>query len=401
MTQTSPSMAMPAPVTVVRAFTEPSLEQRSIDLRLLQTTLFRKINRTKQIMEPLELVPGRYIGEGQPCFIIAEIGQNHQGCVETAKTLVRKAKESGADCVKLQKSCLAAKFTQAALDRVYDSPNALGPTYGEHKRKLELSEHQFREVQEYATSINMPLTASAMDLPSLDFLDAMNVPFIKVGSGDVCNLPLIRRAAATKRPLVISTGMSDFDWVRAVYQDLTDVSPGTALVLLQCTSSYPTPAQHAHLRVLDTYAQVFPRAHIGYSGHEEGIYISVAAAARGARVLERHITLCSTQPGSDHRCSLEPSQLQELVQAVRCVEAALGSPLKAFQPSEDACYRKLGKSVVAARSLTSGHLLTEEDMTIKVQEPPGAPGHFFYAFVGRQLKKDVVCDDSILEDDLL
>ncbi|KAA0185500.1 hypothetical protein HAZT_HAZT008516 [Hyalella azteca] len=351
-------------------------------------------------MEPLELVPGRYIGEGQPCFIIAEIGQNHQGCVETAKTLVRKAKESGADCVKLQKSCLSSKFTQAALDRPYEGPHALGPTYGEHKQKLELSEQQFREIQDYATSINMPLTASAMDAPSLDFLDAVNVPFIKIGSGDVCNLPLIRRAAATRRPLVISTGMSDFDWVRTVYQDLTDISPGTALVLLQCTSSYPTPAHHAHLRVLDTYAQVFPRAHIGYSGHEEGIYISVAAAARGARVLERHVTLSKDQQGSDHRCSLEPSQLRELVQAVRCVEAALGSPLKALQPSEEACHRKLGKSVVAARDLPSGHILTEEDMVVKVAEPPGASGMMFYSFVGRKLNKDVPIDGSILEEDI-
>uniref|UniRef100_A0A6A7GB83 Sialic acid synthase-like n=1 Tax=Hirondellea gigas TaxID=1518452 RepID=A0A6A7GB83_9CRUS len=351
-------------------------------------------------MEPLELVPGRYIGEGQPCFIIAEIGQNHQGDVNIAKTLVRKAKENGADCVKLQKSCLTAKFSRAALDRPYDSPHALGQTYGEHKQKLELSDQQFMEVLDYATSINIPFTASAMDMPSLDFLNSIKVPFIKIGSGDACNLPLIRRAAATNRPLVISTGMSDFDWVRTIYQDLNDVAPNTPLVLLQCTSSYPTPSHHSHLRVLDTYAQVFPRAHIGYSGHEEGIYISVAAAARGARVLERHITLSRDQQGSDHLCSLEPAQLKELVEAVRGVEAALGSPLKAFQPSEEACYRKLGKSIVASRDLGCDHILTEEDMVIKVTEPPGAPGQLFYSFVGRKLNREITRDASILEEDL-
>ncbi|KAK7070604.1 hypothetical protein SK128_008965 [Halocaridina rubra] len=353
-------------------------------------------------MEPLELVPGRYIGEGQPCFIIAEIGQNHQGDIDLAKTLIRRAKECGADCVKLQKSSIVDKFNEIALTRPYDSEHAWADTYGCHKEHLEFSRDQFLELQNYARDLDIPLTASAMDIPSVLFLDEMGVPFIKVGSGDVHNMPLLRIAAATGRPIVVSTGMSDIAWVSRVYEELsTAQDPPTPLVILQCTSAYPAPPEHAHLRVLDTYAQIFPHAHIGYSGHELGIHVTVAAVARGARVVERHLTLNKTWKGSDHACSLEPHELRELVKAVRCVEAALGSPLKAFQPSEEACYMKLGKSVVAARPIKAGQLLTEEDLVAKVADPKGVSAQRLDDLVGGYLNRDVDEDESIMEADIL
>lgn len=353
-------------------------------------------------MEPLELVPGRYIGEGQPCFIIAEIGQNHQGDVDLAKSLILRAKECGADCVKFQKSSLKDKFNRHALARPYTGPNAWADTYGAHKEHLEFSREEFQELQNYAREVGIPLTASAMDIPTVELLDELGVPFIKVGSGDVHNLPLLRRAAATGRPLVVSSGMSDIEWVSRVYEELSAAQdPPTPLVILQCTSAYPTPPEHVHLRVLDTYAQVFPHAHIGYSGHELGIHVTVAAVARGARVVERHITLNKSWKGSDHACSLEPHELRELVEAVRSVEAALGSPLKAFQPSEEPCFSKLGKTVVAGRNLKAGETLQEEDVVAKVAEPRGLPATRIDELVGGCLNRDVQADESILAEDVL
>ncbi|XP_045117111.1 sialic acid synthase-like [Portunus trituberculatus] len=350
-------------------------------------------------MEPLELVPGRYIGEGQPCFVIAEIGQNHQGDIDIAKTLIRRAKECGADCVKLQMSSLSHKFNREALSRPYDSEHSWGETYGDHKKHLEFSVAQFQELQEYANEIDMPLTASAMDIPSIHTLCALNVPFIKVGSGDVHNMPLLRTASTSNRPVVVSTGMSDIGWVSQVYEALTN--PPVPLVILQCTSAYPTPPDQVHLRVIDTYAQMFPHAHIGYSGHELGIHITIAAVARGARVVERHLTLNKTWKGSDHACSLEPHDLRELVTAIRCVEAALGSPLKAFQPSEDPCHSKLGKTLVAARPIKAGQKLQEDDLVAKVAEPRGIAAYRLESLVGGYLNRDVELDESVMEADVL
>ncbi|KAK3881714.1 hypothetical protein Pcinc_013869 [Petrolisthes cinctipes] len=353
-------------------------------------------------MEPLELVPGRYIGEGQPCFVIAEIGQNHQGDIQLAKTLIRRAKECGADCVKLQLSSLTAKFNKAALSRPYDSEHAWGVTYGAHKKHLEFSRDQVAELQQFAAEVDIPLTASAMDIPSVHTLIELEVPFIKVGSGDIHNLPLIRTAAASNRPLVLSTGMCDVDWVSQVYEELTMVhDPPVPLVILQCTSAYPTPPDQVHLRVLDTYAQMFPHAHVGYSGHELGVHITVAAVARGARVVERHLTLNKTWKGSDHACSLEPNDLRDLITAIRSVEAALGSPLKAFQPCEEPCYTKLGKTVVAARAIEAGQVLEERDLLAKVADPRGVPAERLDSLLGSRLNRDVAVDQSVMEEDIL
>jgi sialic acid synthase len=153
-----------------------------------------------------ELVKGRWIGEGYPCFIIAEIGQNHQGDVNIAKELIKMAKDCGADCVKFQKSDLPIKFTKSVLERAYDSPHAFGHSYGDHKRFLEFSPDEYRELMTYATSLNIPFSASAMDESSLDFLVKLGVPFIKIGSGDANNFLLLEKAAKTQLPVIYSTG---------------------------------------------------------------------------------------------------------------------------------------------------------------------------------------------------
>uniref|UniRef100_G1TLY5 N-acetylneuraminate-9-phosphate synthase n=1 Tax=Oryctolagus cuniculus TaxID=9986 RepID=G1TLY5_RABIT len=408
----------------------------------------------------LELCPGRWVGGQHPCFIIAEIGQNHQGDLEVAKRMIRTAKECGADCAKFQKSELEFKFNRKALERPYTSKHSWGKTYGEHKRHLEFSHAQYRELQRFAQEVGIFFTASGMDEMAVEFLHELNVPFFKVGSGDTNNFPYLEKTARKGRPMVISSGMQSMDTMKQVYQIVKPLNPN--FCFLQCTSAYPLQPEDANLRVISTplppprprhshtcsicgqgvlpaqtrddhgvnflpwhpalrpavlkphspglsrlhlalkptqeYQKLFPDIPIGYSGHETGIAISVAAVALGAKVLERHITLDKTWKGSDHSASLEPGELAELVRSVRLVERALGSPTKQLLPCEMACNEKLGKSVVAKVRIPEGTVLTLDMLTVKVGEPKGCAPEDIFTLVGKKVLVTIEEDDTILEE---
>jgi len=343
-----------------------------------------------------ELSTGRWIGEGFPCYIIAEIGQNHQGSVETAKKLMKVAKDCGADCVKFQKSDFGAKFTRSVLSRRYDSPHAFGSTYGEHKQFLEFSIEQYEELIAYANSLSIDFSASAMDEISLDVLVQLKVPFIKIGSGDANNLPFLVKAAKTQLPIIYSTGMQDLVTVTEAMSQMSEHN--SRICILQCTSAYPTPVDQVNLRVMQTYRDLFPANAVGYSGHELGLNISLAAAALGADVIERHITLDKSSKGNDHACSLDPAELKSLVEGIRHIERALGDGVKAKQPSEEACHQKLGKSVVTRQKLTAGTRLTYDHLTVKVGQPVGWPPQHIHQLIDRAVSRDVDVDVTITED---
>lgn len=222
------------------------------------------------------------VGRGR-VFVIAEIGQNHQGDMNVAKELIERAKESGADCVKFQKSCLREKFTSTALNRPYDSVNAWGQTYGSHKEYLEFSVDQYRQLQAYANELDIVFTASAMDEQSLRDLHRLNVPVMKIGSGDANNVHLIEAAARHPMPLIVSTGMQDEASVRRIVS-IMRANRKENFCLMHCVSSYPTQPCDVHLRLLDVYRKWFPDVCLGYSGHEEGAAIAGAAALLGAQV---------------------------------------------------------------------------------------------------------------------
>ncbi|XP_004322851.1 sialic acid synthase [Sagmatias obliquidens] len=344
----------------------------------------------------LELCPGRWVGGQHPCFIIAEIGQNHQGDLDVAKRMIRMAKECGADCAKFQKSELEYKFNRKALERPYTSKHSWGKTYGEHKRHLEFSHAQYKELQKYAEEVGIFFTASGMDEMAVEFLHELNVPFFKVGSGDTNNFPYLEKTARKGRPMVISSGMQSMDTMKQVYQIVKPLNPN--FCFLQCTSAYPLQPEDVNLCVISEYQKLFPDIPIGYSGHETGIVISVAAVALGAKVLERHITLDKTWKGSDHSASLEPVELAELVRSVRLVERALGSPTKQLLPCEMACNEKLGKSVVAKVKIPEGTILTLDMLTVKVGEPKGYPPEDIFSLVGKKVLVTVEEDDTIMEE---
>ncbi|XP_044299927.1 sialic acid synthase [Varanus komodoensis] len=343
-----------------------------------------------------ELCPGRPIGGDHPCFIIAEIGQNHQGDLGIAKQMIRVAKECGADCAKFQKSELEYKFNRRALERPYTSKHSWGKTYGEHKRHLELSHDQYRELQRYAKEIGIFFTASGMDEMAVEFLHELDVPFFKVGSGDTNNFPYLEKTAKKGRPMVISSGMQSMSTMQQVYKLVKPINPN--FCFLQCTSAYPLQPEDVNLRVITEYRSVFPDIPVGYSGHETGIAISVAAVAMGAKVLERHITLDKTWKGNDHQASLEPKELAELVRSIRLVEAAMGSPVKQLLPCEVACSEKLGKSIVAKVRIPAGSTLTLDMLTVKVGEPKGCAPEDIFDLVGKKVKVTIEEDDTVVEE---
>jgi len=347
-----------------------------------------------------EICPGRKVGEGHPCFIIAEIGQNHQGDIKIAKQMIKMAKDCGADCAKFQKSELEHKFNKDALARPYDSKHSWGATYGDHKRFLEFSHDEFRELKRYAEEeVGIYFTASAMDLKAIDFLlDDLKVPFLKVPSNDTNSVAYLTHAAKKNKPMVVSTGMCDLETVRTAYNTVKPLNPN--FCLLQCTSTYPLNPADVHLKCIELYKREFPDIPIGYSGHEDGVFISIAAVAMGAKVLERHVTLDKSWKGSDHAASLNPEELKQLVDGIREVEGALGKPFKAIRPSEEACRGKLGKSLVAVRDLKAGDTIAEDMLVVKVAEPHGVRPQWLSGVVGRKLLSDVQADVTLLNGDV-
>ncbi|NXC74400.1 SIAS synthase, partial [Anhinga anhinga] len=300
--------------------------------------------------------------------------------------------DCGADCAKFQKSELEYKFNKKALERPYTSKHSWGKTYGEHKRHLEFSHDQYRELKKYAEEVGIFFTASGMDEGVLMFLLLLSSRL-----GDLLHNTYLfkKRVIKSSRPMVISSGMQSMNTMHQVYRIVKPINPN--FCFLQCTSAYPLQPEDVNLRVISAYQSAFPDIPIGYSGHETGIAISVAAVAMGAKVVERHVTLDKTWKGSDHQASLEPSELAELVKAIRTVEKAMGSPVKQLLPCEMACNEKLGKSVVAKVTIPEGAVLTLDMLTVKVGEPKGFPPEAIFDLVGQKVKKNIEEDETITE----
>jgi len=307
-------------------------------------------------------IDGRLVGEGQPCYVIAEAGVNHNGDPALAKKLVDIAADAGADAVKFQKRTISDILISSALARPYTVPTSLGATYGEHREKLELSSDQFAMLRDHARSRGITLLASGWDQRSVDLLDELGIPAFKVASADCSNLPLIEHIAKKGKPVLLSTGMSDLDEVDAAVATVRRHTD--KLVLFQCTSTYPADNDQINLRVIQTYRERF-NCVVGYSGHERGLAPTEAAVALGAQVVERHFTIDRTMIGPDHAASLEPSGLQRLVRNIRNVEKALGSGEKRLLEPEKAVRDRLAKSVVATRDIPAGTTIRADMLTVK------------------------------------
>ena len=337
------------------------------------------------------------VGDGHPAFIIAEIGINHQGDVSIAKNLIQKAKECGADAVKLQKRSISRILTKSGLEMAYDNRNSFGKTYGEHKIALELSEADYHELNTYCKKMDIIFCASGWDEESIDFLDEMGIPFFKMASADLTNFPLLVHTAKKNKPMILSTGMADMKMVQAAYSRVNQIN--NQIAILQCTSTYPSAFLEVHLNVLQTFMKEFPDTVIGYSGHEQGIAISPAAVALGAKIIERHFTLDRTMKGGDHSASLEPQGFTKMVRDIRHIEEAMGSTEKKIQESEAPVFRKLAKSIVSAVDINSGDSITADMLTTKGPGTGISPMRL-NDLIGKISKIDIPADQVIMEEDI-
>ena len=303
------------------------------------------------------------INDESECYVIAEIGHNHQGSLETCKALFLAARNAGANAVKLQKRDNKSLYTKAAYNKIYDNPNSYGATYGEHREFLEFGWPEYMELQSYAQELGLDFFATAFDVPSADFLQRLDVPAYKIASGDLKSIPLLRHVAKIGKPMILSTGGASFDDIRRAYEAVAPLN--NQVCIMQCTGGYPPEWHELNLQVIDTLRKEFPEIVIGFSSHDSGIAMAVAGYMLGARVIEKHFTLNRAMKGTDHAFSLEPGGLTKMVRDLKRLKLALGDGKKVMYASEKAPIAKMGKSLVATRDLPQGHVLTDGDIAMK------------------------------------
>lgn len=345
--------------------------------------------------QPLTLSSGITIGPGNPCFLVAEVGNNHQGKYDMAREMILRAAEIGVQAVKFQKRNIDALLTQEGQMMPYCGPNSFGRTYGEHRRALELEIDEMARLKEQAESLGLVFFASAWDQPSLQQLSGLGMEIIKICSADLVNIPLLRQAAALGIPIIMSTGMSTWEEIDRSVMELKRFHG--QIILLHCNSSYPSPEEEIALPVM---AQLQQRYHlpVGYSGHERGLAPTLAAVALGACVVERHFTLNRNLPGTDHQLSLDTAQFKILVAMIKEVEQALSITKKHVFPQETMVADKLRKSIVATNDLKQGHIITAGDITGK-SPGTGLPLYFWDTLIGKTIKRNV-SKDELLEWDI-
>lgn len=333
---------------------------------------------------------------GERTFIIAEIGNNHNGDFNRAKLMIDKAVEMGADCAKFQMRQIKEVYRSKSLDK---SGEDLGTEYIiDLLNKFELSIDQQKSLSEYCKSKGILYMCTPWDYKSVDILESFDVPAYKVASADLTNLPLLDKLATTKKPLILSTGMSSSDEINFTVDFLNrrDVK----FVLLHCNSTYPAPLQDINLKWLSQLKKT--HSLVGYSGHERGINVSLAAVALGAKVIERHFTLDRQMEGPDHAASLEFDEFQSLIKGIREIELALGddnSSVRKFSQGEMINRENLGKSLVAAHELKKGTIIKATD--IKVLSPgQGLSPQHFESLLGLEIKRDFNSEDYFFKSDI-
>jgi sialic acid synthase len=338
------------------------------------------------------VLDGVEIGEDTECYVIAEIGHNHQGSVEQAKALFKAAQEAGAHAVKLQKRDNRGLYTREAYAKPYENENSYGATYGEHREALEFGRAEYVELQAYCAELGITFFATAFDFVSADFLAELDMPAYKLASGDLTNTPLLRHVARLGKPVIFSTGGGTMDDVRRAHDTLA--SENDQIAVLQCTAGYPAEWNELDLGVISTYREEFPETVVGFSSHDNGIAMAVAAFVLGSRIVEKHFTLNRALKGTDHVFSLEPPGLRKLVRDLRRTKVALGDGTKNVHASEVAPATKMGKKLVAARDLPAGHVLDDGDIAFK-SPGDGLPPYELERVLGATLRRPVLEDETL------
>lgn len=310
-------------------------------------------------------IGGTHIGDGHPCFVVAEIGINHNGDISLVKKLIDAAKEAGCDAIKFQKRTVPTVYVEAELIKSREVPafivsaainrgvlakdsvarliesNLQETTNGDLKWALELTKNEYAIIDAYCKRVGIMWFASPWDEESVDFLDTFNPPAYKIASASLTDGNLLRHIRSKGRPVILSTGLSTMDQIRKAVEILGKEN----LVLLHCVSTYPSETKDANLTMIQTLKKEFPSIPIGYSGHEKGISLSVNAATLGACIVERHITLDRTMWGSDQAASLEPKGFSLMIRDIRRFEEAKGDGVKQVIAAEEPIIAKLRRKI--------------------------------------------------------
>jgi len=362
-------------------------------------------------------IDGRKIGEGKHCFIIADAGINHDGNFNLAKKLIDAAKEAGADAVKFQTFKSEKIATPSAEQAKYQAENMGRKEFQcEMLKRLELSYDDFRKLKKYCDERDVIFLSTPHSCWEDVDLVADLCLAIKIGSGDLTNLPILKYIAEKKLPILLSTGMGTLEEVKEAVNLILPINK--KLVLLHCTTNYPTPMNEVNLKAMGTMKNEFNLL-TGYSDHTSGIEAALAAVILGACVIEKHLTLDRNKEGPDHKASLEPDELKNMVYKIReiekrlksgekskdivkelNVEQALGDGEKKPMPSEYKTMKVVRKSIVAAKDIKKGSVLTEDVLIIK-RPGTGLEPKYYWDILGKRVKKDIKKDQMINSNDLI
>ena len=331
-------------------------------------------------------------------YIIAEIGNNHQGSMQIALDLIEKAAECGVNAVKFQKRDNKSLYTSKMYNSPYNGINSFGKTYGEHRERLEFGIEDYTELSITARQLKLDFIVTPFDVPSLKFLvEGEYCNAYKVGSGSVTDLPLLREIAKTGKPVFLSTGACTSHEM----EEAIEILGKGELIILHCVSQYPADYNKLNFALIVKYLGLYPSHEIGYSGHEVGIMAPVVAHVLGARVIEKHFTFDRSWRGSDHAFSLEPAGMGKMVKYLKQVGPMMGSGIKVFNQYEENARVKMGKSLYYTSDLYTGYTLNESNIII--QSPWNSEGFepkLISSVVGKVLRRDVKKDDLVLPEDV-
>ena len=335
------------------------------------------------------------IGEGQPTYIIAEIGINHNGCVEIAKKLIDIAVEAKADAVKFQKRDISSLYK----DDVLKNPNIESQGLEillDVLNEVEFNNSDYSEIIQYCKNSGITFLCTAWDKKSVDFLEKFDIPAYKIASADLTNFPLIQYLCEKNKPLIVSTGMSTMDEIERTVKFIKNNN--TSFILLHSNSTYPSPTELLNLNLIPELKQKF-NVPVGYSGHESDIIPSVTASNLGAVLIERHITLDKNMKGLDQAASLEPEELKILIKYVRESEKAKGEAIKKMTRGEILQREVLGKSIICSKDVQEGELFSENNIEIK-SPARGLSPQYYFKLLGRKAIRNIKKSEYIQIDDL-
>lgn len=338
-------------------------------------------------------IGNKTIGNKHPAFIIAEAGVNHNGDIELAKKLIDKAVEAGVDAIKFQTFKSENLVTGYASMAKYQKDN-IGNEDSQFNmlKKLELSYDEFIKLKDYCDNKDIIFMSTPFDFESADFLNSMGIEAFKIGSGDLTNIPLLEHISKYKKPVILSSGMATLGEIEDAIVSLKNTGV-EEIAVLHCTSNYPAAIETINLKAMNTIKDAFKTIG-GYSDHTVGITIPIAAAALGADIIEKHFTLDKTMEGPDHKASLDPEELKEMVISIRKIETAMGNGIKMFSNSEIDTMAVARKSIVASRNIKQGDIITLKDLNYK-RPGNGLSPKYYKTILGKKARKDIKEDEQI------